>query len=153
MFQNGTLNLQDLLQIGIDNYDDAFKLLKEIKYMPAIIKKMETESFQRVDEWLRFLDLPDYIQNFKNHNLQFLTDLKQLWEIELTTVLQIPHLGHRRRIINALKAFTKHQQTISTTFTNISSQSGASAENEHVTSKYDPQPAENANNSGKTLFF
>jgi len=34
------LGLQDLLQIGVENYDDAFKLLKEVKYLPARVKRM-----------------------------------------------------------------------------------------------------------------
>ncbi len=34
------MDLQDLLQIGIENYDEAFKILQEIKYLPATIKRM-----------------------------------------------------------------------------------------------------------------
>ena len=38
--QNGVVTLQDLLQMGIENYDDAFKILKEIKTLPQFIKRM-----------------------------------------------------------------------------------------------------------------
>lgn len=34
------MDLQDLLQIGIESYDDAFKILQEIKYLPTTIKRM-----------------------------------------------------------------------------------------------------------------
>lgn len=34
------MDLQDLLQIGIERYEDAFKILQEIKYLPATIKRM-----------------------------------------------------------------------------------------------------------------
>jgi len=40
LFQNGVVSLQDLLQIGVENYEDAFKLLEEVKYLPNIVQRM-----------------------------------------------------------------------------------------------------------------
>ena len=40
MFQNGVVSLQDLLQIGVENYEDAFRLLEEVKYLPNIVQRM-----------------------------------------------------------------------------------------------------------------
>lgn len=45
-FLNGVVTLQDLLQIGIENYDDALKILKELKYLPLAIKRIGKLNFK-----------------------------------------------------------------------------------------------------------
>ena len=39
-FLNGVVNLQDLLQIGVENYDDALRILQELKYLSTSIKQI-----------------------------------------------------------------------------------------------------------------
>jgi hypothetical protein len=34
------MTFSDLIQIGIDNYDDMFNILKEIKNLPSSIKRI-----------------------------------------------------------------------------------------------------------------
>ena len=34
------MTFSDLIQIGIDNYDDMFNILKEIKNLPSAIKRI-----------------------------------------------------------------------------------------------------------------
>jgi hypothetical protein len=40
------MTFSDLIQIGIDNYDDMFNILKEIKNLPSAIKKIGRLNFK-----------------------------------------------------------------------------------------------------------
>ena len=80
--------MQDLLQIGIESYDDAFKLLNEIKQLPSGIRNLASDqlTFFRIEDWLRYLNLNEYLDNFHNNKINTMKRIRQLWEIELTTV-------------------------------------------------------------------
>jgi hypothetical protein len=86
--QNHVITLQDLLQIGVESYDDAFKLLNEIKQLPSGIKNLATDNlnFFRIEDWLSYLNLNEYLDNFMNNKINTMKRIRQLWEIELTTV-------------------------------------------------------------------
>lgn len=65
------MDLQDLLQIGIESYDDAFKVLQEIKYLPATIKRMG--MLHRFNIFLRLsfinISLVELKRGFKSHSM------------------------------------------------------------------------------------
>lgn len=54
-----------------------------------------------VEKWLQELHLQQYLKNFKKNLYTEPQRLLRLWNDELTTVLEIEALGHRRRLIEA----------------------------------------------------
>uniref|UniRef100_A0A0L8GPY3 PID domain-containing protein n=1 Tax=Octopus bimaculoides TaxID=37653 RepID=A0A0L8GPY3_OCTBM len=55
-----------------------------------------------VAEWLQSLRLIDYCDTFISHGFDQMERVRQLWELELTTVLDIGTLGHRKRLLASL---------------------------------------------------
>ncbi|CAF0722188.1 unnamed protein product [Brachionus calyciflorus] len=87
-FLNNVLTLQDLIQIGIEDYNDIFTILNEVKKLPSKIRRIANESiqFNSVSEWLNYLNLNEYLSNFTDNNVINMEMAKSLWEIELSTV-------------------------------------------------------------------
>ncbi|KAG8201362.1 hypothetical protein JTE90_016838 [Oedothorax gibbosus] len=96
----------DLQEIGIHNDGDRQKLCTAAQNLPAIqpITAFKgTEKFpQSVDDWLKSINLQEYSENFSNNNITDMNRALKLWEVELNTVLKIPKLGHRKRILASL---------------------------------------------------
>ncbi|XP_035214092.1 ankyrin repeat and SAM domain-containing protein 1A-like [Stegodyphus dumicola] len=96
----------DLLEIGIHNASDRQKLCSSAQKLPSIqpVNKYKgTENFPKsVDEWLKSINLQEYSENFSNNNITDMDRALKLWEVELNTVLKIPKLGHRKRILASL---------------------------------------------------
>ncbi len=96
--------------MGIDYYDDLFKILKEIKLLPSLIKKIgkfktwgnlykkniqleslnilaqERIKFNSVQEWLDYLNLSEYYENFFMNDINTMKKVERLMEIDLITV-------------------------------------------------------------------
>ncbi|KAK3854161.1 hypothetical protein Pcinc_039342, partial [Petrolisthes cinctipes] len=55
-----------------------------------------------VEAWVESIRLPQYTQNFHKNGFGDMERVRKVWEIELTTVLEITRPGHRKRILASL---------------------------------------------------
>lgn len=62
------------------------------------------KDFALVDSWLDSIHLGIYKETFKRHSYLDMERIKRIWEIELSSVLEITKRGHRRRILASVNA-------------------------------------------------
>lgn len=99
----------DLLAIGIINAAHRETLLKAAAQLPTPswrLTKAELNSMS-VDDWLTRLHLTEYGQAFRKHEVSELKKIRNIWEVELETMLDIDKVGHRRRIMNSFAEFSR----------------------------------------------
>ena len=65
-----------------------------------------------VGEWLISLHLSDKIETFMNKNFDTMERVMKLWEVELTSVLDITAVGHRKRILASLENRKKPERSL-----------------------------------------
>lgn len=65
-----------------------------------------------VSEWLISLHLSDKIETFMNKNFDTMERVMKLWEVELTSVLDITAVGHRKRILASLENRKKPERSL-----------------------------------------
>ncbi|XP_054153272.1 ankyrin repeat and SAM domain-containing protein 1A-like isoform X2 [Oppia nitens] len=95
----------DLLEIGVTNASHRDRILLEAKQRLPIVRQLTADDVQQVsvDQWLLSLKLYDsYGQSFAENGYTEMSRVRNLWEVELNTVLEINRLGHRKRILASL---------------------------------------------------
>ncbi|XP_073999351.1 ankyrin repeat and SAM domain-containing protein 1A-like isoform X3 [Rhodnius prolixus] len=129
-FLNGVLDEGDLKEMGITGADSR-QILEAVKTLSnkvrtafiqnstasdndnAIEEKTDCTTNDQsstssnndstsVDEWLERLDLGQYRETFRKHLYTDMERVRNVWEVELTAVLEITKPGHRHRIIASL---------------------------------------------------
>ncbi|XP_029656875.2 ankyrin repeat and SAM domain-containing protein 1A [Octopus sinensis] len=92
----------DLQEIGIKDPKHRRQILEAAKSLPKV-KPISADNMPgSVAEWLQSLRLIDYCDTFISHGFDQMERVRQLWELELTTVLDIGTLGHRKRLLASL---------------------------------------------------
>ena len=106
IFQGGNVMEDcDLLEIGVTNAlhrDQIISLAKSLAPVKQLTKKKDNLQGMTVDDWLKSLDLFEYKDNFKSNGFNDMERVINLWEVELSTVLEIGKLGHRKRILASI---------------------------------------------------
>jgi len=121
LLQNGVLEEQDLREIGITNDKERDTMLEAAQALPNLVKTVsqgERNSHQvngtadaapednpsdAVDQWLRKIRLVDlYSDTFRRHLYVDMDRVRRVWEVELTAVLEIAKVGHRKRMLASL---------------------------------------------------
>ncbi|XP_063961009.1 ankyrin repeat and sterile alpha motif domain-containing protein 1B-like isoform X3 [Lytechinus pictus] len=109
---------QDLMDIGIVEEIHRKMILEATRCLP-IMKPIGpgpefTPKPASVSDWLRSLLLSDYITNFLENSITTMDRALELWEFELENVLEVPMLGHRKRILASLgdRRRSRHSSTI-----------------------------------------
>ena len=106
IFQGGNVMEDcDLLEIGVTNAlhrDQIISLAKSLAPVKQLTKKKDILQGMTVDDWLKSLDLFEYKDNFKSNGFNDMERVINLWEVELSTVLEIGKLGHRKRILASI---------------------------------------------------
>ncbi|KAL8623983.1 hypothetical protein ACOMHN_040609 [Nucella lapillus] len=92
----------DLAFIGITDEAHRTVIVNSAQHMPALQPIDEQKFPESLSSWLESLRLSQYMDNFTSHNYPTMQRVVQLWELELTTVLDITSLGHRKRILASL---------------------------------------------------
>ncbi|XP_074660814.1 uncharacterized protein LOC141913248 isoform X2 [Tubulanus polymorphus] len=99
----------DILEMGIYNETHRGQILGAVKLMSPVPSigmsgknEEDSEDEIAVDDWLKSLSLSEYIDTFHKHDFTTMNKVRKLWELELTTVLDITRLGHRKRILASL---------------------------------------------------
>ncbi|CAG2120580.1 unnamed protein product, partial [Medioppia subpectinata] len=92
----------DLLEIGVTNASHRDRILGVAKHLPRVKPLSKNHDDLTVDQWLDSLRLSEYRHSFASNGYTEMTRVRDLWEVELNTVLEIGKLGHRKRILASL---------------------------------------------------
>lgn len=68
---------------------------------------VETEE-TAVDQWLNSIRLGVYKETFRKHLYTDMDRVRRIWEVELTAVLEIHRVGHRKRILTSVSGHQSH---------------------------------------------
>ncbi|XP_066998734.2 ankyrin repeat and SAM domain-containing protein 1A [Anabrus simplex] len=110
-FINGVLEEQDLKDMGIDNESDRATIMEASRSLPCKVQNITSTNNNNninnnkgngsecVNEWLRSIRLECYQETFHKHLYNDMERVRRIWEVELTAVLEIHRVGHRRRIL------------------------------------------------------
>ncbi|KAM5179662.1 ankyrin repeat and SAM domain-containing protein 1A isoform 2-T2 [Mantella aurantiaca] len=90
---------QDLLDIGITDFEHRRRLLQAAHFLP---KPFPLSWEQSVTSWLRTISLQQYASSFLSSGYTSMETLRNLWELEIVNVLKVNLLGHRKRILASL---------------------------------------------------
>lgn len=93
-----------LLEIGVLDCEHRNRLLKAARLLPTPLHKMESllARPETVDEWLHLLRLDHYAEQFHKNRYDDMERVGRIWEVELTTVVEIRLVGHLRRMLVSL---------------------------------------------------
>ncbi|XP_048585041.1 ankyrin repeat and sterile alpha motif domain-containing protein 1B isoform X2 [Nematostella vectensis] len=111
-FNGGILEDQDLLEIGVLDMSNRKILLEAVKSLPVHPQLVDSsaQSFSSASEWLGSLCLDEYVPRFEHQGYASMERVMLIWEVELTSVLDISALGHRKRMLVSLADLKKQTQ-------------------------------------------
>lgn len=82
--------------------EETTKIKESIKQLPAKTRKVGSDGEalpESVQVWLKSIKLGHYADTFQKHLFSDFQKVMRIWDEELTTVLDIEKIGHRRRIL------------------------------------------------------
>ncbi|KAL3207688.1 hypothetical protein MRX96_039566 [Rhipicephalus microplus] len=98
----GLVEDQDLLDMGVSNAEHRRLMVESAAQKLPPVPRLEPGSDPGLDAWLDSIGLGCYAQRFRDNGLGSLDRCRQIWELELNTVLEISKLGHQKRILASL---------------------------------------------------
>lgn len=93
---------QDLQEIGIKDEKHRRQIIEAAKSLPKVKPISADNMPSSVEEWLRSLHLIEYYDTFISHKYDRMERVQHLWEVELSTVLDIGTIGYRKRLLASL---------------------------------------------------
>ena len=136
MLQNGVLEEPDLKEMGIDNERDRETVMEAARNLPCKVQEnaslnnnnntdsgvdkcseggdddtpsgTDPEEESAVDRWLHSIRLDIYQETFRKHLYTDMDRVRRIWEVELTAVLEIHRVGHRKRILASVSGHQPH---------------------------------------------
>ncbi|KRT86452.1 Sterile alpha motif containing protein [Oryctes borbonicus] len=110
-FLNGILEENDLKEIGISSELERQIILDACKHLPFKVNEQSqcnnnnlNEQSDSVDSWLRRIHLEQYSETFAKHLYHDMERIKRIWDVELSAVLDIEKIGHRKRILASVSS-------------------------------------------------
>lgn len=92
-----------LLEIGVLDCEHRNRLIGSAKQLETPLHKMNSAGRpETVEEWLHLLRLDHYAEQFRKNRYDDMERVGRIWEVELTTVVEIKLVGHLRRILVSL---------------------------------------------------
>ncbi|CAB3359795.1 Hypothetical predicted protein [Cloeon dipterum] len=101
-FINGLIQPCDLILFGITSPEETAKITEAIKQLPNKSHKVGANGEaqpETVRLWLRSIHLENYAETFQKHLYNEFQKVMRIWDEEITTMLDIDKIGHRRRIL------------------------------------------------------
>ncbi|XP_020300342.1 ankyrin repeat and SAM domain-containing protein 1A-like isoform X2 [Pseudomyrmex gracilis] len=98
-FINGVLDDRDLREMGISSEHERTVIINSVGLLNKRVEKRNADHDQSVEEWLKSIHLENYAETFRKHLYTDMDRIKRVWEVELTTVLEIQKPAHRKRIL------------------------------------------------------
>ncbi|CAH1106342.1 unnamed protein product [Psylliodes chrysocephalus] len=109
-FLNGVIEESDIKEMGVTSELERQILLDSIKELPPKI----TDNFinvcnnnneqNSVKSWLTRINLEQYYETFVKHLYHDMERVKRIWDVELSAVLDIEKIGHRKRILTSVSS-------------------------------------------------
>ena len=92
--------------MGVTSELERHILLDACKQLPYRVNEHSqynnnnlNEQNNTVDNWLKRIHLEQYSETFAKHLYHDMERIKRIWDVELSTVLDIEKIGHRKRIL------------------------------------------------------
>lgn len=108
------LEESDLRDMGIQSELERQIILDSIKELPLKINDQScynhnnnnnvNEQPDTVDNWLGRIHLSQYGETFSKHLYLDMERIKRIWDVELSAVLDIEKVGHRKRILASVSS-------------------------------------------------
>lgn len=98
----GLVEDQDLLDMGVSNADHRRAIVESAANKLPHVPRLEPNADPGLDGWLDSIGLGCYADRFRENGFGSLERCRQIWELELNTVLEISKLGHQKRILASL---------------------------------------------------
>lgn len=89
----------DLTDIGIKNEQHVSKIISSARKLFPKLKSLDKKVDVSVEEWLKMLNLEEYLDKFLENGFDDMIRVRKVWEVELQAVLEISKVGHRKRIL------------------------------------------------------
>ena len=100
-FIKDILTEEDMFVMGITNDLVRSKLLKSIERdLPEFRHRKQPI---KPEDWLDDLDLSCYQDAFLSNNISTMSRVLEIWEVELTSILVIEPIGHRKRLMKSIR--------------------------------------------------
>lgn len=91
------------MEVGVLDAEHRNQLVGSARLLATPLKKMHSNARpETVDEWLHLLRLDHYAEQFHKNRYDDMERVGRIWEVELTTVVEIRLVGHLRRILVSL---------------------------------------------------
>ncbi|KAG5880938.1 Ankyrin repeat and SAM domain-containing protein 1A, partial [Gonioctena quinquepunctata] len=109
-FLNGVIEENDLKEMGITSELERQILLDSIKHLPLKINDSPPNLCNNNNEqntvklWLKKINLEQYYETFVKHLYHDMERVKRIWDVELSAVLDIEKIGHRKRILASVSS-------------------------------------------------
>lgn len=103
---DGIMDDGSLMEIGILDAGHRTQLVEaSLRLPPTPLRKMDSVSTRpsTLEDWLHLLQLDHYVEQFRKNRFDDMDRITRVWEVELTTVIEIRLVGHLRRILTSLK--------------------------------------------------
>lgn len=104
------LEENDLREMGIQSELDRQIILDAIKTLSFKVNEQSSCNNNNVNEtdsvgsWLRRIRLEQYSETFAKHLYHDMERIKRIWDVELSAVLDIEKIGHRKRILASVSS-------------------------------------------------
>ncbi|ENN80528.1 hypothetical protein YQE_03052, partial [Dendroctonus ponderosae] len=107
-FLNGVLEENNLVDMGIASKEDRLSLLEAVKQLP-LKTHIQTPGGSNSEQstvklWLKRIRLDQYFDTFNKHLYHDMDRIKRIWDVELSAVLDIEKIGHRKRILASVSS-------------------------------------------------
>ncbi|XP_049826127.1 ankyrin repeat and sterile alpha motif domain-containing protein 1B-like isoform X2 [Aethina tumida] len=108
-FLNGVIEDADLKDMGITSEMERQLILDAVKKLPLKINDQSSNYANNNDEncvkkWLKRINLEQYYETFDKHLYHDMERIKRIWDVELSAVLDIDKVGHRKRILASVSS-------------------------------------------------
>lgn len=100
----------DLKDMGIASELERQIILDAIKQLPLKINDQlpnicnNNNEQNTVKLWLKKINLDQYYDTFAKHLYHDMERVKRIWDVELSAVLDIEKIGHRKRILASVSS-------------------------------------------------
>jgi hypothetical protein len=108
----GILEDADLKDMGVSDERERRRILDDAARLPsklphhtpgsAATTTSVVNQFDSVKEWLEYLNLEFYHSKFVRYKFGEMDKVRKMWEVELTTILEITLPGHKKRILASI---------------------------------------------------
>lgn len=98
-----------MIEMGIGSELERQLILDAVKQLPAKIHTQFSVNNNNneqncVENWLGRIHLNHYADTFNKHLYHDMERIKRIWDVELSAVLDIDKIGHRKRILASVSS-------------------------------------------------